>query len=255
MRTPEVLHSRVTAWLVLAVSVLMTVLAWHASLQFQRLDAEQRFAAKADAAVLRIAERMRGYEVALRAGAGLFDASDDVSADEWRRFTQRLDLPNHYPGIQGLGFTAALRGPEVEAFDRAQRKAGREGFHTFPRLNSRPNPSSIVYLEPANWRNARALGFDMGSEPVRREAMERARDTGGAALSGRVRLVQETNEGVQAGTLMYWPVYRPGARLDSPAARAEALQGHVYAAFRMEDRKSTRLNSSHSQQSRMPSSA
>lgn len=235
LRAPEGLHGRVSAWLVLAVSVAMTLLAWRASLHYQRLDAEQRFAAAADAAVLRISERMHGYEIVLRAGAGLFDASQEVSAEEWQRFTTRLDLPRSYPGIQGLGYTAALRGPEVEAFDRAQRAAGRTGFHTHPRQDSRPDPSSIVYLEPADWRNARALGFDMGSEPVRREAMERARDRGQAALSGRVRLVQETSEGVQAGSLMYWPVYRRGARLDDPDRRAAALQGHVYAAFRMDD--------------------
>ncbi len=40
-------------------------------------------------------------------------------------------------------------------------------------------------------RNLRAFGFDMYSEPVRRAAMEAARDTGAAALSGKVVLVQE----------------------------------------------------------------
>jgi CHASE1-domain containing sensor protein len=37
--------------------------------------------------------------------------------------------------------------------------------------------------------------------------MARARDTGEAALSGKVRLVQETSEDVQAGVLLYLPYY------------------------------------------------
>jgi CHASE1-domain containing sensor protein len=47
-----------------------------------------------------------------------------------------------------------------------------------------------------------------------------------AALSGRVTLVQETNEDVQAGTLMNVPVYRH---------RGAALQGWVYSPYRMTD--------------------
>ena len=79
LRAPEGLHGRVSAWLVLAVSVAMTLLAWRASLHYQRLDAEQRFAAAADAAVLRIAERMHGYEIVLRAGAGLAHGEELVA--------------------------------------------------------------------------------------------------------------------------------------------------------------------------------
>jgi two-component system cell cycle sensor histidine kinase/response regulator CckA len=51
--------------------------------------------------------------------------------------------------------------------------------------------TSITHIEPFTGRNLRAFGFDMYSEPVRRAAMEAARDTGAAALSGKVVLVQE----------------------------------------------------------------
>ena len=55
----------------------------------------------------------------------------------------------------------------------------------------RPIYSAIVQIEPANPMNLRALGYDMLTEPVRRAAMEQARDSGLAALSGKLRLVQE----------------------------------------------------------------
>jgi CHASE1-domain containing sensor protein len=42
----------------------------------------------------------------------------------------------------------------------------------------------------------------MYSEPVRRKAMEQARDFDVAALSGKELLVQEDNIGIQMGTLM-----------------------------------------------------
>ncbi|MEV3831764.1 CHASE domain-containing protein, partial [Aeromonas allosaccharophila] len=65
-----------------------------------------------------------------------------------------------------------------------------EGFpsYTVQPAGQRDLYSSIVYLEPFSGRNLRAFGFDMYSEPVRREAMQRSVDTGAIALSGRVRL-------------------------------------------------------------------
>jgi len=95
--------------------------------------------------------------------------------------------------------------------------------------------TSIVYLEPFSGRNLRAFGFDMYSEPVRRAAMERARDSGEAALSGRVVLVQETTTDVQPGTLMYSPVYRRGQPVDTVERRRAALIGWVYSPYRMRD--------------------
>ena len=63
----------------------------------------------------------------------------------------------------------------------------------------------------------------MHSEPVRRKAMEQARDNDVAALSGKVLLVQETDEDLQAGTLMYVPVYNKEKPVSTLAERREAL--------------------------------
>ena len=75
----------------------------------------------------------------------------------------------------------------------------------------------------------------MLSEPVRRAAMERARDQDVAALSGKVVLVQEIDINVQAGTLMYVPVYRAGMPHNTIAQRRNALVGWVYSPYRMND--------------------
>jgi len=81
----------------------------------------------------------------------------------------------------------------------------------------------------------RAFGYDMLSEPVRRAAMERARDGNAAALSGKVTLVQETEPDVQAGALMYVPVYRHGLPTETVEQRRAALQGWTYSPYRMTD--------------------
>src|ERR1044071_3610244 len=40
----------------------------------------------------------------LRAGTGLFAASDRVTAREFDRFVQQIELEKNYPGVLGIGF-------------------------------------------------------------------------------------------------------------------------------------------------------
>src|SRR6185503_11232061 len=97
-------------------------------------------------------------------------------------------------------------------------------------------PVVILYLEPANTANQKAIGFDMASEDVRRKAMEAARDSGNPTASGKVELVQEQYlGGNQKGFLIYAPVYRKGVPIDTVDERRQALIGFVYSPYRIDD--------------------
>src|SRR2546425_11709788 len=58
--------------------------------------------------------RLDTYEALLRAGAGLFAASETVEPDEFKRFVDEIDLSSHYPGIQGVGFSLRVEPGEKE---------------------------------------------------------------------------------------------------------------------------------------------
>ena len=178
--------------------------------------------------------RLDTHVALLRAGTGLFAASVTVEPDEFRRFVNQLDLANHYPGIQGIGFTLKLQPEERKQLIEQMHKEGHPDFRIWPE-GDRPEYHAIIYLEPADRRNQAALGFDMTTEPIRRAAIERARDTGAAVASGSVTLVQEIEEPRQRGFLIYAPVYRNGAKADTISERRAALEGFVYAAFRTGD--------------------
>lgn len=195
---------------------------------------ERQFQVEAEAVKDAIAGSIRSYELALSAGASLFHYMGDVSDTQWQDFVAGLQLANAYPGYQGLGFAQVVRREDLVEFERRQRAAGASGFHVRP-INGGNFYIPIVRLAPRNWRNQRALGYDMFSEAVRRAAMERARDTGAASLSGKVVLEQETSENVQPGVLMYHPVFSTGLPLDSLQDRAQRLRGFVFMAMRMDD--------------------
>ncbi len=75
----------------------------------------------------------------------------------------------------------------------------------------------------------------MYSDAVRRKAMEQARDSDRAVVSGKVHLVQEDGPAAQAGFLMYMPVYRKGYPHQTLKERRVNIVGWVYEAFRMND--------------------
>ncbi len=181
-----------------------------------------------------ITNRLDDHARILLSGVALFNASDVVTREKWRIFNQSQKVEKQLPGIQGIGFSLLIPRAELTRHIQEIRSEG------FPEYKLKPDGdreiySSIIYLEPFSDRNLRAFGYDMLSEPVRREAMERARDTDSAALSGKVVLVQETGKEVQVGTLMYVPVYRKGMPTDSVEQRRAAIYGWVYSPYRMND--------------------
>ena len=227
-------HSRHAAWIMLVICLVIVATATLYMISSVERTAESEFIFRSDEIRDAIANRIDDHARILLSGVALFNASDMVTREGWRIFTQTQKVEKQLPGIQGFGFSLLIPRAELTRHIQEIRSEG------FPEYNVRPPDdreiySSIIYLEPFSNRNLRAFGYDMFSEPVRREAMERARDTNSATLSGKVVLVQETNEEIQAGTLMFVPVYRKGMPTDSVEQRRAAIYGWVYSPYRMND--------------------
>jgi len=221
-------------WLALASLLGITFLWWQYSRRVVEREALAEFNFRTQEIHSLLEQRMLAYEQVLRGVMGLFDSGRSVTREDYRNYISALRVSDQYPGIQAIGFALIVPPAQKEKHVAGVRKEGFPAFTLRPE-GKRDFYTSIVYIEPFSDRNLRAFGYDMYSEPVRRAAMEQARDTGLAALSGKVKLVQETNEEVQAGCLMYLPVYKKGSPLDTPARRRAAITSWVYAAFRMND--------------------
>ena len=226
--------SQTLSLLVLAISFFVTYQLWKDA----RLSAEQTLQTDFDFLVResnrRIEQRMQAYQQVLRGAVGLFTASDNVTRKEFRIYVDRLRLDENYPGIEGIGFSVLIP-PERKEQHIAAVRAERFPDYTIKPEGKREVYTSIVYIEPFSGRNLRAFGYDMFSNPVRRAAMEQARDSAKAALSGKVTLVQEEGKNPQNGFLIYLPFYQRGAPVDTLEQRRANLVGWVYAPFRSAD--------------------
>lgn len=217
---------------VLAVLVFVLV----SGQEQRRIEAE--FARRAHAMAEGLNNALGDYEQALHAIESFYTSSSRVERHEFGNYVRHL--LSHYPGIQALSWN-----PRVTAGERAayETKARADGFHDFRftelDAQGRIQPAAAreeyvpVYFIQPYAGNESVLGFDVASDPQRREALERARVSGEPVVTGRLRLVQEAE--AQAGFLLVLPLYANDTLPDTPAARGQQLRGYAVGAFRVKD--------------------
>jgi PAS domain S-box-containing protein len=199
-----------------------------------RMQRHLEFENEVQHARLAIDNRIESQATLLRGVAAFFAVHTNISRDAFQSYIQRLRLQTNYPGVQGIGFAARTSAADLEKLVTDLRHQGETNFTVWPE-GVRREYFPIVYLEPRDSMNRAAIGFDMFNEPVRREAMERARDKGHYAACGKVTLVQEIYEQKQSGFLICVPVYEGGGVPSSVEERRKLLKGFVYSAFRVKD--------------------
>lgn len=230
---------RPTAWLfpiaVLLASLTVTFFLWRTSVNEAHFLGETQLNDQARDITGQVLKRLQENETVLRGGNALFSVRDDaLTRQEWRQYASSLQLDVNNPGILGFGFSTWIPQEQKEAHLASIRAEGFPEYRLTP-PGDRPFHTSIIWLEPFSTMNQRAFGYDMYAEPVRQAAMNKARDSGRTSISGKVILVQEGEQDIQNGILMYVPSYRQGMPIGTVEQRHVALRGFVYSPIRMND--------------------
>lgn len=174
----------------------------------------------------------------LRSLESFYASSTIVNREEFRSFvSSALD---HFPGIQALEWAPLLLFSERKAFEVGLRSEGypnaqvteRDDAKHIVRAGNRPNYVPVKFVEPY-LGNEIALGYDLHSVDSRREALDKARDSGEISLTSRIDLVQE--KGRQHGVLAFFPVYRNGFPHQTLEQRRNTISGYIVGVFRGED--------------------
>ena len=160
----------------------------------------------------------------------------EISREEFRAFV-RAALTRQ-PELQALSWDPRVLRKERPAWEARARADGFPNFHftqkeaqnTILPASSRNEYYPVFFLETLE-KNELALGFDVFSEKLRRQALENARDTGRATATAPLRLAQE--QASQLGFLVFQPVYRGDCR--TLEQRRENLAGFAVAVFRICD--------------------
>ena len=222
---------------VFALGLLLTLMLF---LAFRVRDVREREVAATEVVQRQVQELkvtiLRSMEV-LYSIASLHQAHGRMERDEFTRFVQQAIA--RQPELQALSWNPCVPASRRQEFEDAAVADGVAGFsfreeasrgHLVPALQ-RSNYVPVYFIEPLS-RNAKALGFDLNSNAVRRRSIEQARDSGEAIATAPVRLEQESHG--DAGFLVLLPVYR-GATPASVQERRDRLDGFAVAVFQVAD--------------------
>ncbi|RME04153.1 MAG: hypothetical protein D6812_04515, partial [Deltaproteobacteria bacterium] len=227
-RHVRILRSPVTAWFFLFVGLVVTFAGWHLSSLYVRQTARLRFLRHVDEIEHTISARMTVYEQVLWGCVGLFNASELVTPEEWHAYLTALQLGTHWPGIEKIGYCVPVRSEEqpIEPSRAALLPQSR-------REAQAPEYSAVIYLESDRAEDADLIGYDLWKNEVLRVAMQRARDRGEAATSGRFTFPEPIAQ--RPTFLMFLPLYLRNHPIDTLEARREGLEGWVFGAFQIDE--------------------
>src|SRR5712691_2738516 len=230
------MHHEWLRWAVLAASLAFSAAStYYFSIQV-RQEAHSRFETIAVGVANDVHSRIRAYGDVLFALRGLFDSSNEVTRDEFHQFAQALSLGERYPGVTNISFSFRVPHARKLQFERAVRAETSPLVNGLPEFTikppgERPEYAVLGYLEPMG-KNVAAWGLDLNADPVRRSAVDLARDSGQISASSGVTLLRDGNASV-ASTLLRLALYRGGGVPGSVEERQRLYSGMVGSAVRV----------------------
>ncbi|MES1241252.1 MAG: CHASE domain-containing protein [Acidobacteriota bacterium] len=233
----RLLRRRLVFVLPLAVSAGLSLLLFLYASRREEEAARRSFEERARTLASAVRVSCDGHLEVLLSLNALLASQPDLGREEFRRFVEPA-LRRH-PGIRGLSWNPVVEGAGRARFEAESGLRITELDARGQRGPSAMHPEYVVvhFIEPASAQSA--MGFNVASEPVRLQALERARDTGRLVATGPIRLVSE--DGSQPNTLVFSPVYAGDPAPGTVELRRRQVRGYTTGAFRLGDLLETAL--------------
>jgi len=184
----------------------------------------------------RIQDRLIAHREVLSSLGHFIKATPDFTFLQFRKFT-RLTLRDN-PDISALSFNDQVPQEQREAYESkmsglsplgSYRIMERDQQQRLVPAAARPEYVPVRYIVPLSI-NRQVVGYDIYSEPLRRNAIERARRTKAMAVTSPLQLVQDREKRV--GLLGLLPVF---AETEETGPQKERLLGFAATVIRVDE--------------------
>jgi PAS domain S-box-containing protein len=202
------------------------------------------FKRRTDHLAQQLEENFNNYIDILYSVENLYASSVPINRQQFKTFVSHWF--SRHPGIRAISWSPKILDSERTNYEQAARQDGLNNFQItekspqgeLVRAARRAEYIPVYYLESVRG-TGRALGFDAASDLIRREALNRARDTGKPTATDPLTLIQDIER--DGGFVVFLPIYKPGRPHNSLQERRLNLQGYVSGAFRIRDMMNTAL--------------
>jgi PAS domain S-box-containing protein len=196
------------------------------------------FDRKAEVLALAFRSSVKDTVEELRNVGALFTLSDRVDRRGFRTFVSQI--LERQPSVRAFAWSPLIAERERAGVEATVRREGFPDFRVMERVSDgqgvpadrRTEYAPVVYVEPLESRRA-ALGFDALSDPVRRAALEKARDTGRAVATELT--TPAAGARTDRGIVIFQPVYRASASTANVTPRRDAVRGFVVETVDLDD--------------------
>jgi len=217
--------------------LVLVALAFYGAARWEKQVQDNHIRDDGEAIARRITDRLITQREVLSSVQHFIEATPEFNFQQFKQFTSVTLQDN--PDISALSFNDIVTQDRRLSFERAMSRLSPLGPFQITELNRggrlvraavRPEYVVVRYIVPLR-ANQAAVGFDIYSEPIRRDAIRRAMASNSMAVTSSVQLVQEQKK--QAGILEILPVTVPAT--GSGSSGRDRLLGFAGAVVKVND--------------------
>ena len=228
----------IAAWFtpasVAVAGLTLTLFGFLAAQHANQQQLEAGFEERAARRLVQLQDAINVHVTLLRSIAGLYAASDFVSRKEFETFVSNQPLAKFGDAL--LYWVPRVSPARRDMIEAAARADGIADFHIWSDESDAPADGTdreyfpVLYAEPRSG-GQNVLGYDLNTDSASRLILERARDSGEPAVSGRVTMTADPNE--EPAIVIAFPIYASKAVPRNVESRRVDLAGFAVGAFQL----------------------
>ncbi len=215
--------------IVFSVGIVLTLflaIIMHQRSHYTQMTAFRQLAVSQTAALVDFFDTLQHTE--LESLAKFHQTTDDVTEEKFRIFTRYL---RRNPALYSWAWLQPVSHKDLPDFEQSARRSGLSDFIVWALDedgNHRPAPQRDVHyvlsrLEPIR-DDKSSLGFDLASDPVRREAIKEAIQTRLTTATNPIQLMLSDQDPASPSMIVMRPVFRSPQSQDPLGIAAAALR-------------------------------
>jgi len=212
--------------------ILSIFITWKSIESIKRTERE-RFNNASEQTILLIQTALQKNVQLLQSLASFVMSSNSVNRTEWKQFLDFQHIQTNFVGLAAMAYAPRIALSKRKEYESQIQKEGMSAYKIFP-TSTQNYLFPIVYIDPLNTVNRKALGYDITSETTRQNALERSIENNEATLSSKVELIMypKSNSAKGDGFVIYLPVYDAALPIRTVEERHSAVRGIVLAALK-----------------------
>ncbi|MCB4360383.1 CHASE domain-containing protein [Quatrionicoccus australiensis] len=222
-----------------------TLAAWRWQSDIVNAAREESNIRESAAQTAEIRNHLRLQGQFLRSLQAFATANGGQDSAAWQRFTKEIDIARNLTGLFAFAYAPAVYPAERAKFLAAKAAGGHRDFQIYPPAGDEL-ALPVTFIAPDNQDLRSAIGFNLLSENIRREAIEQAIASHDIILSGPITLIID-QKAQRTSFQLIQAVYRPGMPLNNVAERRLAFSGVVLCAYHVDEFIASLSHNRHSQ--------